>query len=65
VFKEAQLAGILFAPIVLYCIVGAVIFLPLRFVLGRLRVFGAVWHPALFEVALYLIITGAIIYLAA
>jgi hypothetical protein len=50
---------------VLYCIVGAVIFLPLRFVLGRLRVFGAVWHPALFEVALYLIITGAIIYLAA
>jgi hypothetical protein len=63
-FTEAQLAGILFAPIVLYCLGGAVVFVPLRFLLGRLRVFSAVWHPALFEVALYLIITGAIVFLA-
>jgi hypothetical protein len=65
VFAEAQIAGILFAPIVLYCLLGAVVFVPLRFLLGRLRVFSAVWHPALFELALYLIITGAIVYLAA
>jgi hypothetical protein len=64
-FTEAQLDSILFAPIVIYCLLGAVVFLPVRFVLGRLRVFSAVWHPALFEVALYLIITGAIILLAA
>ncbi len=64
-FAEAQIAGILFAPIVLYCLLGAVVFVPLRFLLGRLRVFSAVWHPALFELALYLIITGAIVYLAA
>jgi protein AaeX len=64
-FTEAQLGGVLFAPIVLYCIVAVVVFVPLRFVLGRLRVFAAVWHPALFELALYLIITGAIVYLAA
>jgi protein AaeX len=65
VFTEAQLDGILFAPIVLYCLLGAIIFVPVRLVLGRLRVFSAVWHPALFEVALYMIIIGAIIYLAA
>ncbi len=64
-FTEAQFAGILFAPIVLYCLLGAIVFVPLRFVLGRLRIFGGVWHPALFELALYLIVTGAIIYLAA
>lgn len=64
-FTEAQLDGILFAPIVLYCLLGAIVFVPVRFVLGRLRIFSAVWHPALFELALYLIITGAIIYLAA
>jgi len=65
VFTEAQFGGILFAPIVLYCLLGAIIFVPIRFLLGRLRIFSAVWHPALFELALYLIITGAIIYLAA
>ena len=64
-FTEAQVAGILFAPIVLYCLLGAIVFVPLRFLLGRLRIFSAVWHPALFELALYVIITGAIICLAA
>ncbi len=63
-FTEARLDGILFAPIVLYCVLGAIVFVPLRLVLGRLGVFSAVWHPALFELALYLIVTGAIIYLA-
>jgi hypothetical protein len=64
-FTEAQLDGILFAPIVLSCLLGAIVFVPLRFVLGRLGIFSAVWHPALFELSLYLIIIGAIIYLAA
>lgn len=64
-FNEAQIDSIFFAPIVLYCLLGAVIFVPVRFVLGRIGVFSLVWHPALFEVALYLIITGAIVLLAA
>jgi hypothetical protein len=65
VFTEAQLDGILFAPIVLYCVLGAIVFVPLRLVLGRLGLFAGVWHPALFELALYMIITGVIVYLAA
>lgn len=64
-FSEAQIDSILYAPIVLYCILGAIIFVPVRFILGRIGVFSIVWHPALFEVALYFIITGAIVLLAA
>jgi hypothetical protein len=64
-FSEAQIDSVLFAPIVLYCVLGAIIFVPVRFLLGRIRVFSLVWHPALFEVALYVIITGAVVFLAA
>lgn len=64
-FTEAQIDSVLFAPIVLYLLLAAVVFVPVRFVLGRLGIFGLVWHPALFEVALYFIITGAIVLLAA
>lgn len=64
-FSEAQIDSVLFAPIVVYCLLGAIVFVPVRFILSRLRVFSLVWHPALFEVALYFIITGAIIFLAA
>ncbi len=64
-FTEAQIAGILFAPIVIYCIIGALLISVIRFVFGRTRVFSLVWHPALFELALYMIITGAVIFLAA
>lgn len=64
-FSEAQLNSILFAPIVVYCLLGALIFVPVRFLLGRLGVFSFVWHPALFELAIYFIITGALILFVA
>jgi hypothetical protein len=64
-FVEAQLAGLLYAPIVLYCLIGAVLFVPARLLLSRIGFFSLVWHPALFEVALYALITGAVILLAA
>ncbi|GAB0114780.1 DUF1656 domain-containing protein [Acidisoma sp. C75] len=64
-FVEAQTAGLFYAPIVLYCLIAAVIFLPLRAILGRIGFFSLVWHPALFEVALYALITGAIVLLLA
>lgn len=64
-FSEVQIDSVLFAPIVVYCLLAAVVFVPVRFVLGRLGIFSLVWHPALFEVALYFLITGAIVLLAA
>lgn len=60
-FSEAHLGGILFAPIVVYCAMGAVIFVPVRLCLSRTGVLAHVWHPALLEVALYAIITSAIV----
>jgi hypothetical protein len=64
-FTEVQFAGIFFAPIVVYCAIGVALISIIRFVLGRTGIFSLVWHPALFELALYMIITGAVIYLAA
>jgi protein AaeX len=64
-FTEAQFGGIFFAPIVIYCVISVVIVSVVRFVLGRTGLFARVWHPALFELALYMIITGAVIYLTA
>lgn len=64
-FAESQIAGLLYAPIVLYCLIGAIIFVPLRMILGRVGFFSLVWHPALFELALYALITGTIILIAA
>jgi hypothetical protein len=56
---EAALLGVLFAPIVLYAIVALVIFVILRRLLGSLLRF--LWHPALFEVALYVSILSLLV----
>lgn len=61
-FSEAHVGGVLFAPIVVYCVLGAVVFVPARYALGRLRILRWVWHPALFELSLYICITAAIIF---
>jgi hypothetical protein len=64
-FSEAHYGGILFAPIVLYCILGMLIFVPVRYVLGRIGLLQWLWHAALFELSLYVCITAIIIFLAA
>lgn len=61
-FAEAHLGGILFAPIVLYCLLGALVFIPVRYGLGRIGVLQWVWHTALFELSLYFCLTAAIIF---
>jgi hypothetical protein len=58
---EAALLGVLFAPIVLYALVALVIFTLLRSLLGRLGLLRFLWHPALFEVALYVSILSLLV----
>jgi hypothetical protein len=60
-FREAQLADVFYAPIVLYCLVALILFVPLRWLLGRAGLLRRVWHPPLFELALYLSMTAVII----
>jgi len=60
---ELNIAGIYMAPIVVYVIVTLPIFLVLRTILARLGFWRLVWHPALFETALYLSILSLLILL--
>ena len=53
---ELDIFGVLMAPIVGYALLAIPVALLLRWILARLGFFRLVWHPALFEVSLYLII---------
>ncbi len=54
--SEFPVGGIYVAPIVIYAAVAFAVFLGLRALLGRAGVLGFVWHAALFELSVFLII---------
>jgi len=58
---EADIGGVLFAPIVVYAAVAMAIFAVLRWVIGRIGLLGQLWHPALFEVALFTAILSLLV----
>ena len=60
---EINLAGVYLAPIVLYALIAIPIFVVLRMILARVGFWHAIWHPALFETALYLSILSLLILL--
>jgi len=59
--EELDFFGILIAPIVAYAMFAIPIFFILRWALSRLGVWRFVWHPALFEVSLYLIVLSLLV----
>lgn len=61
--SEANLDGVLFAPIVLYALTALPITLLLRTVMWRIGFMRLVWHLALFEVALYLSVLSLLVLL--
>jgi hypothetical protein len=61
--KEIDLTGIYVAPIVLYLMLATPAFLFCRWMLARLGVLSFVWHPALFEIALFGVILSAVVAL--
>jgi protein AaeX len=50
---EMDVGGIYVAPIVVYAVATLPLFLTVRSVLGHLGVLRNIWHPALFELAVY------------
>ena len=52
--KEFVVAGLLISPFVKYALLAGLLFIPLRFLLVRLRFDHWVWHPLLAEAALYI-----------
>jgi protein AaeX len=58
---EWNVGGVFMAPIVLYTILAALIFAGCRLVLARIGFLHNVWHPALFELALFLSILSLLV----
>ncbi len=52
--SEFAIDGVFLAPIIVYGAAAALIFAACRFVLGVTGLLRRLWHPALFEVALFL-----------
>lgn len=61
--SEAQFAGLLFAPIVVYGLAAIPITLILRLVLWRIGFARLIWHLPLFEVALYVCVLSLLVLL--
>lgn len=60
---ELNIAGIFVAPIVGHAAAAFVLFLILRWLLAKVGFWRAVWHPALFETALFLSLLSALVLL--
>ena len=64
-FVEVDLFGVYVAPISLMMIGAWLMLLPLRRAAVRFGLLQRVWHPALFEFAVYMMLLSAIVLLVA
>ncbi len=63
-FVEIDILGVYVAPIVPLMIVAFLVTLVLRWVALALGVFRWIWHPALFELSVYLIVLAGVVVTA-
>jgi len=63
-FVETNVFGVYVAPIVPMMIVALIITLALRWLALALGLFRWIWHPALFEFSVYLIVLTAVVVTA-
>jgi hypothetical protein len=61
--KEIDLAGVYLSPMLGYLVVALLLTGVLRFVLGRIGAYRWIWHPALFDVSMAVIILTALVAL--
>ena len=64
-FNEINLFGLYVAPIAMILGVAWIVYLLLRRVSDRIGLSEQVWHPALFELALYVMIVSSIVLVMA
>ena len=60
-FAEINLFGVYVAPISIILVAAWVVLLPVRRIANRFGLLRHVWHPALFEFAVYLIVVSVIV----
>jgi hypothetical protein len=59
--KEINLAGVLLPPLMGYALVAGILWLALRFALSRADLYRFIWHPPLFNTALYVILLSLVV----
>lgn len=59
--KEINFAGILLPPLIGYALAAAILWLAARFALARADLYRFVWHPPLFNTALYVILLSIVV----
>jgi hypothetical protein len=64
-FVEINLFGVYVAPISVMMVAAWVIMMPLRRAASRFGLLHNVWHPALLEFAIYIIVLSAIVLFVA
>ncbi|HEX9461207.1 MAG TPA: DUF1656 domain-containing protein [Alphaproteobacteria bacterium] len=64
-FTEIDLFGVYVAPMSLMLVAAWLVLLALRRIWNRLGLLRRVWHPALFEFAVYMIVLSSIVLLVA
>lgn len=60
-WRETNFGGVYLPPLLAYMLVAALVFLPVRWVIARLRLRRWVWNPRLAETAIYLCILGVLV----
>ncbi|MGO9543300.1 MAG: DUF1656 domain-containing protein [Rhodomicrobium sp.] len=64
-FTEVDLFGVYVAPISLMMVAAWLLMIPIRRAATRVGLLGNVWHPALFDFAIYMIVLSSIVLIAA
>ena len=59
--KEISLGGVYLPPMLGYLLGTALVWWLLRYAIGRLGLYRFVWHPPLFNAALYVILLSAFV----
>jgi len=59
--KEINFAGVLLPPLMGYGLVAALLWLAARFALSRAGLYRFIWHPPLFNTALYVILLSIVV----
>lgn len=62
--KEIDILGMFISPFALYLAIAVALFLALQLVLNRLNVERWIWNRPLAELALFVIVTAAVIFAA-
>ncbi|NEU95254.1 DUF1656 domain-containing protein [Bradyrhizobium uaiense] len=62
-FAEVNVFGVYVAPISIMMVAAWLILQPLRWLASKVRILRLVWHPALLEFAVYVIILSSVVLL--